>query len=239
MNRTEHILRSGARCVQRRASRAGFGTPARIRPPGLRQRPVAYHRPAPTGSSMASVRSSLRSRCTSYLPSRSSLSGSRASPNACSRISGRLRIPSCGPRHRSTSPSMKRRRPWASAEAGTSSSSSSSALVPSSSANKRNYLSTTTATALRASLSSTRIACRQASASALYRPCFQGIAIPRPAPRYLPRRHASGSAFRLTAGDRHGLPLRVRAPHRGLWCMGELLCMGLILISDHAPPPGG
>jgi HD-GYP domain-containing protein (c-di-GMP phosphodiesterase class II) len=31
------------------------------------------------------------------------------------------------------------------------------------------------------------------------------------------------------AGDWHGLPLRVRAPHRGLRCIGDLLCMGLIL----------
>ena len=31
------------------------------------------------------------------------------------------------------------------------------------------------------------------------------------------------------AADRHGLPLLVRAPHRGLWCMGNLLRRGLFL----------
>ena len=28
-----------------------------------------------------------------------------------------------------------------------------------------------------------------------------------------------------TAGDWQGLPARVRAPHRGLWCMGSILTL--------------
>ena len=39
------------------------------------------------------------------------------------------------------------------------------------------------------------------------------------------------------AGDWHGFPLRVRAPQRGLWCMANLLCMGLILLLSVAPTP--
>jgi len=33
----------------------------------------------------------------------------------------------------------------------------------------------------------------------------------------------------LEDADRHWFPLLVRAPHRRLRCMGNLLCMGLIL----------
>ena len=38
-------------------------------------------------------------------------------------------------------------------------------------------------------------------------------------------------------GDRHGLPVRVRAPQRGLRCMGNLLCMGLFLRFPATPTP--
>jgi hypothetical protein len=31
------------------------------------------------------------------------------------------------------------------------------------------------------------------------------------------------------AGDWQGVPFRVFAPHRGLWCMGNLFCMGLFI----------
>ena len=77
-------------------------------------------------SSMESMRSGFRSRCTSYRPSRSSFSGLSASPNACSRSNGRfanccLRVSSQG----STSASRKRRNPSASAVAGASPSSRS------------------------------------------------------------------------------------------------------------------
>src|ERR1700738_3727404 len=36
------------------------------------------------------------------------------------------------------------------------------------------------------------------------------------------------------AADRHGLPLLVRAPHRGLWCMGAAL---FVLFSFYVSPP--
>jgi hypothetical protein len=40
------------------------------------------------------------------------------------------------------------------------------------------------------------------------------------------------------AGDSQGLPLRfVRAPHLGLRCMGNLLCMGLFLWFRLIPSP--
>jgi hypothetical protein len=41
------------------------------------------------------------------------------------------------------------------------------------------------------------------------------------------------------AGDRHGLPLLVRAPQRLLRFMGKLLCMGLILQICRTPAPWG
>src|SRR4051812_33731792 len=41
------------------------------------------------------------------------------------------------------------------------------------------------------------------------------------------------------AGARHGLPLRVLAPQRGLRCMGERLCMGLISVFVLTPTPSG
>jgi hypothetical protein len=40
------------------------------------------------------------------------------------------------------------------------------------------------------------------------------------------------------AGDRHWLPRRVRAPQRGLWCIGKLLCMGLFFVLRCNPSPG-
>ena len=41
----------------------------------------------------------------------------------------------------------------------------------------------------------------------------------------------------LIAGDWHGFSLRVRAPHFGLWCIGNLFCMGLFLKFFSYPPP--
>ena len=32
----------------------------------------------------------------------------------------------------------------------------------------------------------------------------------------------------VIAGDRHGIPLLILAPHRGLRWMGNLLCIGLL-----------
>ena len=40
------------------------------------------------------------------------------------------------------------------------------------------------------------------------------------------------------AGERHGLPLRVFAPQRGLRCMDSWLCIGLIPSFSDALPPG-
>ena len=41
------------------------------------------------------------------------------------------------------------------------------------------------------------------------------------------------------AGDWHRLPCLVRAPHRWLRCIGNLLCMGLILKFRGSPSPRG
>jgi hypothetical protein len=41
------------------------------------------------------------------------------------------------------------------------------------------------------------------------------------------------------AGDRHGVPRRVRAPHRLLRCIGKVLCIGLILLFGRDPAPRG
>jgi hypothetical protein len=41
------------------------------------------------------------------------------------------------------------------------------------------------------------------------------------------------------AGDWHRPPLLVLAPHRGLPCMGNLFCMGLILWFRAIPTPRG
>jgi hypothetical protein len=41
------------------------------------------------------------------------------------------------------------------------------------------------------------------------------------------------------AGDWHPMPVLVRAPHRRLRCVGDLLCMGLILLFRSIPTPRG
>ena len=68
-------------------------------------------------------------------------------------------------------------------------------------------------------------------------PVLEGVPITlRSTRRFSPvRRHRP---FGI-AGDWHRLPLRVRAPHRGLRCMGNLLCMGLILRFRAIPTPRG
>jgi len=38
------------------------------------------------------------------------------------------------------------------------------------------------------------------------------------------------------AGDRQDVPFRVFAPHRGLRCMGNVLCMGLFIVFVAYPP---
>ena len=76
---------------------------------------------------------------------------------------------------------------------------------------------------------------RRAIASALYRPCFHARRLPFGTPGFCPpciRQRPFG-----IAGDRHGLPLRVRAPHRGLRCIGNLLCIRLILQFREIPTP--
>ena len=65
---------------------------------------------------------------------------------------------------------------------------------------------------------------RHAIASAVYRPCLNAFLLPLGAPGDFPpciRQRPFG-----IAGDWHRLPLRVRAPHRRLRCMGNLLSMG-------------
>ena len=65
---------------------------------------------------MESMRSSFRSRCTSYRPSRSSFSGLSASPNACSRTNHRFANAVCGsptraaPRPPGSGATLRRRR---------------------------------------------------------------------------------------------------------------------------------
>jgi len=59
-----------------------------------------------------------------------------------------------------------------------------------------------------------------------------GAPLPRAPPCILHRR------FARTAGDRHGFPERVRAPHRGDWFMGNCSwCTGLSLRFSLPPPP--
>jgi hypothetical protein len=74
-------------------------------------------------------------------------------------------------------------------------------------------------------------------AFALYRPCLKAFLLPLGAPGDRPpcSRHRP---FGI-AGDRHPLPLLVRAPHRRLRCIGDLLCMGLILKFRGNPSPRG
>src|ERR1051325_6924791 len=77
---------------------------------------------------------------------------------------------------------------------------------------------------------------RRESASAVYRPCLNAFPLPFGAPGDSPpciRQRPFG-----IPGDRQGLPRRVRAPHRGLRCMGNLLCMGLFLQFCPIPTPG-
>jgi hypothetical protein len=61
---------------------------------------------------------------------------------------------------------------------------------------------------------------RRIMASTVYRPCLSAFLFPFGAPGDLPPCIRHGP-FGI-AGDWHGLPLRVRAPHRGLRCMGNL-----------------
>src|SRR5690348_7429303 len=70
--------------------------------------------------------------------------------------------------------------------------------------------------------------CRRPSiALPVYRPCLRAFLLPVGAPGDPPP-CIRQRPFRI-AGDRHCWALRVRAPHRGLRCMGNLLCMGLFL----------
>src|SRR3954454_15183171 len=75
-------------------------------------------------------------------------------------------------------------------------------------------------------------------AFAEYWPCFSALRLPRGAPLpgappcILQRR------FPRTAGDRHSVPLRVRAPQRGAWFVRDgTWCMGLILTFPRCPTP--
>jgi len=62
---------------------------------------------------------------------------------------------------------------------------------------------------------------RRAIASAVKRPCLRAFLFPLGGPGDFPpciRQRPFG-----IAGDRHGCPCRVRAPHRGLRCMGNCI----------------
>src|SRR3954451_3860999 len=90
-------------------------------------------------------------------------------------------------------------------------------------------------TSSRASASSSRTRRRPVSASAVRRPCLSAFRLPRGGPARAPcilhRR------LPLTAGDRHRLPPRVRAPQRGLRCMAQRLCTGSFVGSSSIPSP--
>ena len=58
-------------------------------------------------------------------------------------------------------------------------------------------------------------------------PCLKAFVLPTGAPGDAPPCIRQRSF--VIAGDRHGIPLLVLAPHRGLRCMGNLLCIGLFL----------
>ena len=63
--------------------------------------------------------------------------------------------------------------------------------------------------------------------AAVKRPCLKAFVLPTGAPGdALPRIRQRPFVI---AGDRHGIPLLVRAPHRGLRFMDNLLCSGLFL----------
>jgi hypothetical protein len=78
---------------------------------------------------------------------------------------------------------------------------------------------------------------RASIVSAEYRPCLNALVLPLGAPGDFPpcSRHRP---FGI-AGDWHRLPLLVRVPHRRLRCIGDLLCMGLILQCWAPPSPRG
>ena len=76
---------------------------------------------------------------------------------------------------------------------------------------------------------------RSATAPALYRPCLRALALPIGAPGEAPP-CIRQRPFAI-AGDWHGVSARVRAWQRGLRCMGNLLCMGLILKTVAIPTP--
>ena len=79
---------------------------------------------------------------------------------------------------------------------------------------------------------------RWAIAAAVKRPCLKAFVLPTGAPGDAPL--CIRQRPFVIAGDRHDIPLLVRAPHRGLRCMGNLLCTGLFLRFRLNPPsPGG
>jgi len=75
------------------------------------------------------------------------------------------------------------------------------------------------------------------SSPALKRPCWSAFLFPLGAPVDLPPciRHLP----LFIAGDLQRVPFRVFAPKRGLRCIGNLLCMGLILNLLRLPTPRG
>ena len=68
---------------------------------------------------------------------------------------------------------------------------------------------------------------RSAIELAVQRPCLRAVVLPIGAPGDVPP-CIRQRPFSI-AGDRHDVPFRVLAPQRGLRCIGNLLCMGLLL----------
>ena len=81
--------------------------------------------------------------------------------------------------------------------------------------------------------SSAAISRRRSIACAVLRPCFKAFLLPFGAPGDGPPCIRQRPFF--IAGDWQGLPRRVRARHRGAWCMGK--CMGLFLRFRCEPSP--
>jgi len=76
-------------------------------------------------------------------------------------------------------------------------------------------------------------------ACAVYRPLRRAFWLPTGAPLPLAPPCILHRRFPRTAGDRHGVPLRVRAPHRGAWFIGDSSWrMGLFLRFLGVPSPG-
>jgi len=81
---------------------------------------------------------------------------------------------------------------------------------------------------------------RSVSAQAVYKPCFNAFLFPRRAPLPGAPPCILHRRFPRTANDRHGFPLRVRAPHRSpRFIRDSWGCTGLFLRRLRVPTPRG